>query len=377
MNLLSSSDTFNHPFEDYESDSETTKFALMGEEERYQIEEEFKRLIDKIIDQQDLLDKRECEFKEEATNLKAQLEEGNKVRKQFKEKEDQCQKLQDEVTSLRNEVNERSTTIKKFRDRSSYYESLEAKILSLKEDLEKSNKRNKELLQALEKQENEVLELRQQMEEGRKAKGIMKKQYLEKEEKHQVEVNIIKYKLEEKDKLLCFQDSTKILDDILSSQMSLAIKTGLGFHESVEGESSSQSKTGNSNAKFEMLTKEMRGQSHQQPRKENIQRKSFTPNYASHSWSFPQMNNVECLICHNLGHVAARCRRRMVQDHHTERSSSSKYFKGYFFNMFGHKAINCYRRNMKHVRCYACNKFGHIAKECRRRFWASCQKEKT
>jgi len=93
MNLLSSGDTFLHPFEDDESDSEET--ALMGEKERYQIEVEFKRLTDKIRDQQDLLDKRECAFKEEATNLKAQLEEGNK------EKEDQCQKLHDQVTSLR------------------------------------------------------------------------------------------------------------------------------------------------------------------------------------------------------------------------------------------------------------------------------------
>jgi len=33
-------------------------------------------------------------------------------------------------------------------------------ILSLKEDLEESKKHNKDLLQALEKQENEVLELR-------------------------------------------------------------------------------------------------------------------------------------------------------------------------------------------------------------------------
>ena len=44
MNLLSHGDTFLHPFEDYESDSETTEFALMGEQERYQIEAEFKRL---------------------------------------------------------------------------------------------------------------------------------------------------------------------------------------------------------------------------------------------------------------------------------------------------------------------------------------------
>ena len=116
MNLLSSSDTFIHPFEDDESDNETTEIALMGEQEIYQIEAEFKRLTDKIRDQRDLLNKRKCAFKEEATKLKVQLEEGNKVRKVFKDKVVQCQKLQDEVTSLRNEVNERSTTIKKLRE---------------------------------------------------------------------------------------------------------------------------------------------------------------------------------------------------------------------------------------------------------------------
>jgi hypothetical protein len=193
----------------------------------------------------------------------------------------------------------------------------------------------------------------------------MKKQYLEKEEKHQVEVNILKDKLEEKDKLLRFQDSTKVLDDILNSQRSPTIKTGLGFHESIEGESSSQSKTRNSNAKFEMPHNEMRGQPHHQPKKESLQRKSFTPKCGSDRRLFPPMNNVECYVYHNLGHVASRCRSRMVQDHHSERSSRSRYFKGYCFscNMFGHKAVDCYRRNMKHVRCYACNKLGHIAKE--------------
>ena len=43
-----------------------------------------------------------------------------------------------------------------------------------------------------EEQENEIPKLRQQVEEGRKSEEILKKQYLEKEEQHQVEVNIIK-----------------------------------------------------------------------------------------------------------------------------------------------------------------------------------------
>ena len=105
------------------------------------------------------------------------------------------------------------------------------------------------------------------MEEGRKVEEIMKEQYLEKEYQYQVEVNILKGRLEENDKLLWFQDSTKILDDILISQRSPAIKIGLGFRESVESESSSQGEARNSNAKSEMLNKDIRGQPHQQPRK--------------------------------------------------------------------------------------------------------------
>jgi len=159
------------------------------------------------------------------------------------------------------------------------------------------------------------------------------------------------------------------LDDILSSQRSLAIKTVLGFHEYVEGESSSQGEARNSKEKSKVINEEMKDQSHHQPRKEIPQRKSFTP----------PMNNVECYVCHNLGHVAARCRRRRVQDHYAERSSHSRYFYGYCFacNMFGHKAADCYRRNMGHVRCYTCNKLGHIAKECGNKVRTSHQKEKT
>jgi len=196
----------------------------------------------------------------------------------------------------------------------------------------------------------------------------LKKQCLEKEEQLQVEVNILKGKLEDKDKLLRFQDSSKVLDDILNSQRSPTIKTGLGFHESIEGESSSQGEARNSKEKSKMINKEMRDQPHQQSRKEILQRKSFTP----------PMNNVECYVCHNLGHVAARCRRRKVEDHHAEISSHSRYFNGYCFacNMFGHRAVDCYKRNMRHVRCYTCNKLGHIAKECRNKVWAPYQKEK-
>ena len=101
------------------------------------------------------------------------------------------------------------------------------------------------------------------------------------------------------------------MDNILSSQRSPTIKIGLGFHESVGGKSSSQGEARNSNVKSEMINKEMTSQPHQQPRKESLQRKPFTPNYGSDSRLFPQMNNVECYVCHNFGHILAICGSKM------------------------------------------------------------------
>ena len=147
---MSSGDTFICSFEDNECDNETTEFSLMGERERNKKEEEFKNLTDTIRDQKDLIDKRECAYKEEVTRLKSQLEEGNKIGKQYKEKEDQCQRLEDEVTSLRNKENEKDTTINELKERTRYCEGLEAEVVSLKEYLENSNKKNEELLQVFE-----------------------------------------------------------------------------------------------------------------------------------------------------------------------------------------------------------------------------------
>ena len=76
----------------------------------------------------------------------------------------------------------------------------------------------------------EILKLNDQVEEGRRKEESMKKQC----QALEVEVNILKGKLQENDKLLRFQDSTKILDNILSSQRSPAVKFGLGFHETFD-----------------------------------------------------------------------------------------------------------------------------------------------
>ena len=166
---------------------------------------------------------------------------------------------------------------------------------------------------------DEIIELNEQLEEGKKVEEGMRKKYLEKEEQHQkmeVEVNILKGKLEENNKHLRFQDSTKIFDNILSSQRSPSIKFGLGFHETIKGECSSKASVRNlkgNNAKPEVLHKEIRSQPNQQTRKVNLQRESSAPNYRSVNQFSPLISNVECFICHNYGHVAANCRSKLFQ----------------------------------------------------------------
>jgi len=73
-----------------------------------------------------------------------------------------------------------------------------------------------------------VIELRQQVEEGRKAEENIRKQYLEKEEQHQVEVNSLKSKLEERincydfNIVLIFWMTFLVVKDPLLSKLVLA-----------------------------------------------------------------------------------------------------------------------------------------------------------
>jgi len=72
---------------------------------------------------------------------------------------------------------------------------------------------------------------------------------------------------------LRFSKGSETLDEIIKFQHSPLIKTSVGFHETIIGESASQIEVRNSTAKSEMLNKEIRGQPHQQTRKESHQRK--------------------------------------------------------------------------------------------------------
>lgn len=78
-----------------------------------------------------------------------------------------------------------------------------------------------------------------------------------------------------------FQDSTKILDSILSSQRSPSITLGLGFHETVKGEYSSQACARifkDNNTKSETPIKEIRIQPKLESNKDEFSKEIIAPN---------------------------------------------------------------------------------------------------
>jgi len=93
-------------------------------------------------------------------------------------------------------------------------------------------------------------------------------QLIEKEKHNEVlecEVVSLRKELENTNTLnLRFGKGSENLDQIIKVQHLPIIKTGLGFHEGV---SSSQDDVRKSNAKSEILNKELKGFFHQQPRK--------------------------------------------------------------------------------------------------------------
>lgn len=154
-------------------------------------EADIKRLTNENRDQQKLLqqfDEKECAYKENIVTLIPQLKEGKKIeegmRKQYKEREYECQSLEDKVASLRNKlqnlqeekINEEDEIIKVIIERTNYCEGLEVEIISIKFDLEKSTKRYEEILHVFQEQENAlkggIIELRNPLEKKKGEKEV-------------------------------------------------------------------------------------------------------------------------------------------------------------------------------------------------------------
>jgi len=124
----------------------------------------------------------------------------------------------------------------------------------------------------------------------------------------EVEVSILKGKLEEIDKHFKFQYSTMKLDNLLNNKRYPFIKNGLGFHKNIKGGSSSQicvRNFENNKAKTE--------NPNQKSRKANFQRKSFSPNNGNNNQLSPLNNDIECCICHKYGHFLANCGSRLFR----------------------------------------------------------------
>ncbi|MCY6524903.1 hypothetical protein, partial [Actinobacillus pleuropneumoniae] len=79
-------------------------------------------------------------------------------------------------------------------------------------------------------------------------------------------------------------------------------------HETVKGESKSQVCVGNfesNKTNYENHDKELGSQPNQKPRKMNFQRKLFSPNNRDNNPFSTLVNDNECFLYHNFGHILA------------------------------------------------------------------------
>jgi hypothetical protein len=171
------------------------------------------------------------------------------------------------------------------------------------------------------------------------------------------------------------QNSSKVLDDIISSKNSHLDKSGLGYNQKEKG-SSSKTIEQETNPKIYAETikgdrkiykeyykdtpppRKFRFQNQQQidrPReKEGFIRappfrRSSTPRYQTIFFGL-------CYACNNCGHKAVNCRAN---------NGNNNNFESHTQRGYSRRSYNMFESLSTEVECYKCDNFGHVAKDCR------------
>jgi hypothetical protein len=269
--------------------------------------------------------------------------------------------------------------------------NLEAELISALEELRKYKRKNKLLraqlqefeeshqakeidaLRTIKESEQIINDLKSQLLEANKIEEVILKQLSDKKqacEKLEVEIKLLKSELEKEKKRSKFGNSSKILDEILSSQRSPNNKTGLGYTQDSTSTSQGSVKRPISYADA------LKGSLRREDNKENMIPLNIVPH--KHKSTFPTKVKND--------------RKKTI----TRRNTPKHLFIGYCYscNNFGHKAVHCKaygqynRRNIQryknnkymtekrnynsfsplqnfNIECKKCNNYGHKTRECR------------
>jgi hypothetical protein len=169
------------------------------------------------------------------------------------------------------------------------------------------------------------------------------------------------------------QKSTRILDQIISIQISSDDRSGLGYNQ-VHIEKGSSSKTTEQEAEqrsYAEIVKDYFKKVECIPPKKNIlegkktQEEKFRRSASQRRLSIPKYQRLfygHCFNCANFGHKVVNCR--------AYAKNRSNYI-GYLNNSYPKKYYESYSRNQNsfgslrnEVESYKCHTYGHIAHDC-------------
>jgi hypothetical protein len=259
--------------------------------------------------------------------------------------------------------------------------------MSAIEVIRREKKKNKKLQAELDKKkdtqelEQMITKLKVQIEEDKIIEEALKEQLEGKDRiigNLEAEIVTLRKDIQKKN----MQNSSKVLDDIISSQKSHLDKSRLGYNQTEKG-SSSKTTEQETNPKIYAETikgdkkiykedyrdtpppRRFRFQNQQQidrPQEEEgfIRappfRRSSTTRYQTIFFGL-------CYACNNFGHKAVNCRAN---------NRNNNYFESHTQRGYSRRPSETQRRSYNRfeslsteVECYKCNNFGHMAKNCR------------
>jgi hypothetical protein len=255
------------------------------------------------------------------------------------------------------------------------------------EVIKREKKKNKKLQEELDKKEDTqelekmITKLKVQIEEDKRIEEALKEQLEEKDRIiGNLEAKIVTLRKDIQKKNM--QNSSKVLDDIISSQKSHLDKSGLGYNQTENG-SSSKTTEQETNPKSYAETikgdrkiykedyrdtpppRRFRFQNQQQtdrPQEEEgfIRappfRRSSTPRYQTIFFGL-------CYACNNFGHKVVNCRANNRNNNNFESHTQRGYSRRPSETQ--RRIYNRFESLSTEVECYKCNNFGHMAKDCR------------
>jgi hypothetical protein len=255
------------------------------------------------------------------------------------------------------------------------------------EVIRREKKKNKKLQAKLDKKkdtrelEQMITKLKVEIEEDKIIEEALKEQLEEKDKIiGNLEAKIVTLRKDIQKKNM--QNSSKVLDDIISSQKSHIDKFGLGYNQTKKG-SSSKTTEQETNPKIYVETIKGDRKIYKEdyrdtppPRRFSFQNQQQTNRLEEEEGfirappfrisSTPRYQTIFfglCYACNNFGHKFVNCRANNRNNNkfesHTQRGYSRRPSETQ------RRSYNRFESLRTEVECYKCNNFGHVAKDCR------------